>query len=107
MNTQEFKAAFAIAKSSQDLSHVDTSHLFGYALKDFQPTATTLEAVAAIMRWQALYFNGNWNQEELDEIRQIGRKRFIISDSSFTLTGIFTEQQKNTLKAAARMVKAV
>jgi len=104
MNTPEYKAAFTLARSSADLSKVTTDHLFGYGLKDFEPTATTLEAVAAVMRWQALRFNGSWDNEELDSIRQLGKKRFIIIDGEFSVVpGSYNPEQLNAIRCAARM----
>lgn len=107
MNSNEFKAAFAIAASSKDLTDVSIDHLFGYGRKCFQPTATTLDAVAAVMRWQALFLNGQWDQAELNEIREIGRKKFIITDACFVLPGEYNEHQKDSIRASARMIKAI
>jgi hypothetical protein len=106
MNAQEFKAAFAIAASNKDLSTVEIDHFFGFGLKDFEPVSTTLDAVAWLMRWQARYMNGGWDQEALDEIRTAGRKKFIIIDSCFVLPGTYSDSQKDIIKSAARMVRA-
>lgn len=78
MTKDEFKAAVQIAKSNKDLSSVDDSHLFGFGLRDFKPTATTLDAVAKTIRWQAATFNGGWDMEALNEILTFGRKKFTI-----------------------------
>lgn len=78
MNAAQFKQAFSLADSDVDLTGVDDSHLFGYGLRDFKPVFTTIEAVAKIIRWQAHYLNGKWDQNELNEIARLGRKRFLI-----------------------------
>jgi len=78
MNTAEFRKALSIAKSGSDLLHVNIDHLFGYGLNKFQPTSTSLEAVAAVMRWQAAKFDGSWDEQELNDIRVAGRRKFII-----------------------------
>jgi len=106
MNANEFKAAFAIATSNKDLTDVSFDHLYGYGLKDFEPVSTTLDAIAKVMRWQALYMNGTWDQEELDTIRIVGRKKFIVTDGCFVLAGVYSENQQNVIKSAARMIKA-
>ena len=76
MTKAEFNRAFAIAQSDADLSNVDDEHLFGFGLPDFKKVVTTLRAVAKTIRWQAGQFNGEWNNEALQEIREFGRKRF-------------------------------
>ncbi len=78
MNAAQFKQAFSLADSDTCLSLVDDTHLFGYGLPDFKPVFTTIEAVAKIIRWQARYLNGKWDQNELNEIARLGRKRFLI-----------------------------
>lgn len=78
MTKQEFKRAFEVAKSGDDLDHVDYSALDGCGLPDFQPVHTTIDAVARLIRWQARYMNGGWDSQELDNVAQIARKRFII-----------------------------
>lgn len=78
MNTAEFKSALKIAKSNADLSNVSIEHLFGYGLNKFQPTSTSIEAVAAVMRWQAARFDGSWDESELNDIRVSGRRKFIV-----------------------------
>ena len=79
MTLAQFQKAFAIANdASIDLSNVDDSILFGCGLLQFEPVYTTLEAVAKLIRWQAMQFNGEWNAEALNEVTTIGRKKFMI-----------------------------
>lgn len=80
MTKQQFDRAYQLARSNADLTCVDQSHLYGFALPDFKPTFTTIEAVAALMRWQAYVWNGTWDSYALNEIRQYGRRLFLLSD---------------------------
>ena len=75
MTLAQFQKAFTIANdASIDLSNVDDSILFGCGLPLFEPVYTTLEAVAKLIRWQAMQFNA----EALNEVTTIGRKKFMI-----------------------------
>ena len=79
MTLAQFQKAFAIANdASIDLSNVDDSILFGCGLAVFEPVYTTLEAVAKLIRWQAMQFNGEWDAEALNEVATIGRKKFMV-----------------------------
>lgn len=80
MTKNEFNEAFKIAKDFNiDLTNVDNSNLYGCGLPHFRyPVYTTLEAVAALIRWQAMRFDGQWDAEALDEVAQIGRKKFLV-----------------------------
>ena len=79
MTLVQFQKAFAIANdTSIDLSNVDDTILFGCGLPRFKPVHTTLEAVAKMIRWQAMQFNGQWNAEALNEVAEVGRKNFLI-----------------------------
>lgn len=80
MTKNEFNEAFKIAKDFNiDLSNVDDSMLYGCGLPHYRfPVYVTKEAVAKLIRWQALQFNGEWNAEALDEVAQIGRTKFLV-----------------------------
>jgi hypothetical protein len=79
MTLNQFQQAFAIAKDfNRDLTNVDDTMLYGFGLSSFKPVYTTLEAVAKIIRWQALQFNGEWNGEALNEVVELGRKNFLV-----------------------------
>jgi len=107
MNAIEFKKAFAIAKSGKSLAHINIDCMFGFGLKDFQPVTCTLEQIAYLMKWQALQFNGVWLSEELEIIRQAGKKKFIIIDGEYTvIDGIYTPEQISGIRVAARIIQA-
>jgi hypothetical protein len=79
MNKAEFKQAFTLAQSPEvDLSKANFDNLYGCGLKDFQATATTISAVARLIRWQAATFAGTWDMEEVESLRRIARTKFVI-----------------------------
>lgn len=82
MNHREFKKAFKIAESNEDLStEAELRSVFvGYALRDFGPVTVTTRQVADLIRYQCRYFGGGWDNEMLEEIRESGRRRFMIAD---------------------------
>jgi hypothetical protein len=82
MTTSEFQTAFSIANSESDLSGEDTSHFNGFALSDYEPRSCTVRQLAALMRWQALLFNGKWDMDALEDIRHCGRRKFIVLDGA-------------------------
>jgi len=78
MTRQEFKAAIKLAQVQQEqgADYGDLSPFDGFGLKDFQPVTVTLAQVAGLIRWQAGYLCGGWDNEALQEIRGHGRRRF-------------------------------
>lgn len=78
MTTQEFRAAFAVADSSAELLAEDLAPFDGFGLPDFQPVTVTLRQVARLIRWQAQQLNGGWDSAALDEVRNCGRRRFVM-----------------------------
>jgi hypothetical protein len=81
MTTKEFKAAFALAESQEVLpvGFADLGAFDGFALKEFQPVTVTLAHVAALIRYQAGYMSGGFDAEALAEVRECGRRRFVIA----------------------------
>lgn len=81
MRLAEFKRAFQIAKDKEidiNLSEIDV--FSGFGLPDFKPVSVTINQIAGLIRWQAHCLDGSWNNEALEEIRNLGRKRFLILD---------------------------
>lgn len=77
MTKAEFNCAFELARDrSVDFSDADDSHLHGCALPGFERVTTTIGPVAKLIRWQCLQFNGQWDQEALNEMRAIARYKF-------------------------------
>lgn len=87
MTNNEFNRAFALADSDVELSD-DAAHLFdGFGLSDFTPVHVTLSQVAELIRWQARNLDGSWDNDALQEVANLGRRRFNIigHDSDDTL----------------------
>lgn len=80
MTKAEFSRAFALAKSSDDLSHVDDSTLWGCGLPGFVPVTVTLEQVAKFIKWQSFTFAGGIDAKALDECATIARHKFLLAD---------------------------
>jgi hypothetical protein len=78
MTAAEFKNAAEIAKSNADLSGIDTEILFGYGLPEFVPVAATVETVAAVIRWDCLMLNGEFDSLALDNLHRIFRRKVTV-----------------------------
>lgn len=79
MNKAEFNSAFQLAKNGG--GSFDNIDLFdGFGLKGFRPVCCTLAAMAGLIKWQALQFDGHWDSSAVDEIWE-ARRKFIIADS--------------------------
>ena len=78
MTSAEFKAAFQLAKSGEDLSRFSMDSFDGFGLPDFKPVTVQTGDVARLIRWQAGCFDGSWDMEAAGAVRECGRKRFLI-----------------------------
>ncbi len=82
MTRKEAQAAYALANDPQQtFTAVDTGIFDGFGLPEFKPVHVTLRQVAALMRWQALQMNGEWDHTALTEVIELGRARFLILDT--------------------------
>jgi hypothetical protein len=85
MNKSELTKAFEIAQKpiETDMDKINSAIAIfdGFGLSDFQPVHVTLRQIAILMRWQALYFNGDWDMKEINDIAYVGRKKFIVIGS--------------------------
>lgn len=75
MNNDDFKRAFALADSDENLSLEDIDIFHGCALPGFSPVVATIRQVARIIRWQAANMGGGWDAEELTSLRDIFRRK--------------------------------
>lgn len=75
MTKDEFARAVEIATGDRDLGGIDTTPLHGYGLEDFRAAAVSLDAVAALIRWQCCYLTGGIDADELSSMRRIFRRR--------------------------------
>lgn len=78
MTRQQLAEAKTLAKSSDDLSGVDTESFNGFGLAGFKPIIATIRQVAAVLRWQALMLNGEWDSVALQECAMIFKKKVTI-----------------------------
>jgi hypothetical protein len=78
MTNAQLTNAIEIAKGNADLSAIDTEILFGYGLRNFAPVAATLETVAAVIRWECVMLNGEFDSIALDNLHQIFRRKVTV-----------------------------
>lgn len=76
MKATEFDRAWRLALSPADLTDADDSPLHGCGLPDFSPVRVPIEAVAKLLRWQAVYIGRGEGQpkydgDELENMRKI------------------------------------
>lgn len=81
MTKEQFSAAVAMVEEGRVPANVDTEVLFGCALPGFKPVITTLEVVAAFIQYQAMMFNGQWDSEALNDMRNLLRHKVEIVGS--------------------------
>jgi hypothetical protein len=78
VNKQELAKALDLAKNRKVKEPTDISIFAGFGGRDYQPVFVTLDAVAALINWQCLQFNGQYDAMALNEIAQAGRTKFQI-----------------------------
>jgi len=84
MNKAEFEKAMKIATDNdRDLSDIDESVLYGCGLPGFGKRTVTLECAAKLLRWQCVRFDGSIDEEELNSMRVICRKRIEVVSVAF------------------------
>ena len=78
MTKDQLSQALQIAKSDKDLHLASIDIFFGFGLEDFEPVYCTIDQVAALIRWQAVQFNGGIDSDALQEVCNVGRKKFLV-----------------------------
>ena len=78
MNIQDFRRAVKLIESGADLSDVTDFHLYGCTTREFRPVATTIEAAAKFIGYHARTFAGTWDESELENMRGIAQKKFLV-----------------------------
>lgn len=78
MTASQLNTALAIARSDQTLNVADLAIFDGFGLADFRPVTCTVEALAMLVRWQCLCFDGSIDGAALQEIADCGRHRFTV-----------------------------
>ena len=86
MNSEQFNAAVAMARSKVSLDQYDTGIMLGFGLPDFKQVHVLMEVVAATIRWQCITLNGGWDNEAMEECREAFRHKVIIVGSDHTIT---------------------
>ena len=78
MKATDLDAALSIARSAVPLNVADLSLFDGFALPEFRPVTCTVEALAMLVRWQCVCFDGSIDGNALQEIAACGRHRFTV-----------------------------
>ena len=78
MKATDLETALAIARSDAPLNIADLSLFDGFGLPGFCPVTCTVEALAMLIRWQCVCFDGSIDGEALQEIATLGRHRFTV-----------------------------
>ena len=78
MKAQDLNEALAIARTDCPLNMADLALFDGFGLTDFGHVTCTLEALAMLVRWQCICFDGSVDGEALQEIATLGRHRFTV-----------------------------
>ena len=78
MKTADLDTALGIARSDRPLTVADLAIFDGYGLPDFQPITCTVEALAMLVRWECLCFDGSVDGAALQGIADRGRHRFTV-----------------------------
>ncbi len=76
MTRHELSEALTLARSGADLNLDEIGIFDGFALRDFAPVVCTIEALAVLVRWQCICFDGSIDHDALNEIATVGRRRF-------------------------------
>lgn len=78
MKAQDLNEAMVIARTDRPLDNADLAIFDGFGLRDFGHVTCTVEALAALVRWQCICFDGSVDAEALQEIATLGRHRFTV-----------------------------
>ncbi len=76
MTRDQLSEALTLARSGADLCLDEIAIFDGFALRDFSPVVCTLEALAVLVRWQCICFDGSIDHDALNEIATVGRRKF-------------------------------
>jgi hypothetical protein len=77
MTKAQFDAATKMAKEGT-YGDVDDTILDGCGLPDFKPVTVSIDAAARFIAWQCLCLNGQFDQEALNEMREISRRKWLV-----------------------------
>lgn len=75
----EFKQAMKLATTYEvGLMAEDIAVFDGYGLKDFPQVYVTIRQVAALIRWQAVRFDGTLDSQEISDLGWVARRKFVV-----------------------------
>ena len=78
MMRDQLSEALTLARSGAALSLDEITIFDGFALRDFAPLVCTVEALAVLVRWQCICFDGSVDHDALNEIATVGRRKFLV-----------------------------
>lgn len=82
MTKKEFEQAWLLANDHENVGsgyiEGNIGIFNGFGLPDFKPVNCTIKQVAQLINWQCKMFNGQYDMQELDNIKYFGRVKFII-----------------------------
>ena len=78
MTRDDLDRALVLARSDASLDTADLALFDGFGLPGFAPVTCTVEALAVLIRWQCVRFNGSIDGEALQEVAKLGRHRFTV-----------------------------
>ena len=82
MNKKEFSRAYALAISNQVIKPEEASIAIfdGFGFESFDKVYVTVKQVARLIRWQTVCLDGSIDQDNLQEIGECGRRKFLFLD---------------------------
>lgn len=81
MDANDFKRVFALAKDKEfSWLDIDCEALYGLYLSSFKRVSVPIRVAAAMVKYQCMYLNGEWDSVELDEMRKSFRLKVDLLD---------------------------
>lgn len=77
---KQFKQAFKRAGSDEDFTNVNIALFMEYGKKTYKPVYCSIKQLAALIRYQCMYLDGEWDMEELQSLKKCSVNKFIILD---------------------------
>lgn len=80
MTKHQFSEANTLARSNATINpEQEPIDIFdGFALPDYAPVYVTIKQIARLIRYQAIYMNGGIDSDNLQEIANCGRRKFMV-----------------------------
>lgn len=78
MTKAELKKALDVAMSRKDLGGISLDVFWRYGMHDFKPVHVTIDAVAALIRYQCITLDGGMDTIEFNALAETGKYKFIV-----------------------------